>query len=298
MLLSLPFLVWGALRLRKMFQEHPELKVRVAIGGAFIFMLSSLKLPSVAGSSSHPTGTGLSTILSGPAVTTVLASIVLLFQALLLAHGGLTTLGANIFAMGVIGPFAAYGAYRFLRGAGAGRNTTVFITAFVADFATYLMTSLQLALAFPDHGSVLNAFIAFLAIFAVSQVPLAIVEGILAVLFFDYLAANRPDILGEQKRQNAPRPIVYAIAALATAGLIFAAVAANQAMHTTGTDSAAQQLSRSFSPGYLPWASNVFTPDPGMEAAIFAMQALFGLAVIMAALHHSRRGTERPEVRR
>src|SRR5512145_830231 len=82
-LMCLPFLVVGIWKLRKLFKEHPEKKLSVAISGAFIFVLSSLKLPSVSGSSSHPTGTGLSTILSGPFITCVLSSIVLIFQALL-----------------------------------------------------------------------------------------------------------------------------------------------------------------------------------------------------------------------
>lgn len=43
----------------------------------------------------------------------VMGSIVLLFQALLLAHGGLTTLGANAMSMAVVGPLVAYGIYRF-----------------------------------------------------------------------------------------------------------------------------------------------------------------------------------------
>jgi cobalamin biosynthesis protein CbiM len=291
-LLSLPFMIWGAMRLRKMFQEKPELKVRVAIGGAFIFVLSSLKLPSVAGSSSHPTGTGLSTILSGPAITTILATVVLLFQALLLAHGGLTTLGANIFSMGVAGPFIAYGVYRAMSGAGVRRNLTVFTTAFIADIATYVVTSLQLALAFPDHGSVVNAFVAFLAIFAVSQIPLAIVEGLLIVLFFDYLAANRPDIVGEQKKQKAPRPIVYAVVAAVAAVLIFLAMLANQSMQTTGTDKAAQDLVQQLAPGYTPWSQSLFTPTPGMELALFALQTMIGLAILMAVLHYTRKGKD------
>lgn len=290
LLLSLPFMVWGALRLRKMFQEKPELKVRVAIGGAFIFVLSSLKLPSVAGSSSHPTGTGLSTIISGPAITTILASVVLLFQALLLAHGGLTTLGANIFSMGVVGPFIAFGVYRAMSGVGVKRKITVFTTAFVADIATYVMTSLQLALAFPDHGSVINAFLAFLAIFALSQIPLAIVEGLLIVLFFDYLAAHRPDIVGEKQKQKAPRPAMYAVAAAVAAVLIFVALLANQNLQ--GTDDAAQQLAQQLAPGYSPWAQNIFSPDPGTEMMLFALQTMIGLAVLMAALHFSRKDSE------
>ena len=72
--------------------------------GAFAFVLSSLKIPSVTGSCSHPTGVGLAAILFGPSVACIMALIVLLFQALLLAHGGLTTLGANVFSMGVAGP--------------------------------------------------------------------------------------------------------------------------------------------------------------------------------------------------
>lgn len=75
----------------------------IAMSGAFIFVISSLKIPSVTGSCSHMTGTGLGAILFGPASVSVLGVIVLLFQALLLAHGGLTTLGANTFSMAIAG---------------------------------------------------------------------------------------------------------------------------------------------------------------------------------------------------
>lgn len=61
--------------------------VLVAMAGAFVFVLSSLKIPSVTGSCSHMTGTGLGAVLFGPAATSVLGIIVLLFQAILLAHG-------------------------------------------------------------------------------------------------------------------------------------------------------------------------------------------------------------------
>ena len=73
------------------------MKMLIAVVGAFAFVLSALKIPSVTGSSSHPTGVGLAAILFGPAITSVLGLIVLIFQAILLAHGGITTLGANVF---------------------------------------------------------------------------------------------------------------------------------------------------------------------------------------------------------
>ena len=58
-------------------------------------MISSLKIPSVTGSCSHMTGTGLGAILFGPSAVSILGIIVLVFQAVLLAHGGLTTLGGE-----------------------------------------------------------------------------------------------------------------------------------------------------------------------------------------------------------
>lgn len=86
-LLFLPCLWYGLVRLRQIVQEDSHQKVLLALCGAFIFVLSALKIPSVTGSCSHPTGVGLAVILFGPGVVAILGAIVLLFQALLLAHG-------------------------------------------------------------------------------------------------------------------------------------------------------------------------------------------------------------------
>ncbi len=67
-------------RLRRIVQEESNQKVLLALCGAFIFVLSALKIPSVTGSCSHPTGVGLAVILFGPGVVAVLGAIVLLFQ--------------------------------------------------------------------------------------------------------------------------------------------------------------------------------------------------------------------------
>ncbi|MCU0837807.1 MAG: energy-coupling factor ABC transporter permease, partial [Rhodospirillales bacterium] len=114
-----PFVVAGAIRVGRILKLRPEARLLLGAAGAFTFVLSALKLPSVTGSCSHPTGIGLGAVLFGPAVMTLISAIVLLFQALLLAHGGLTTLGANIVSMGVVGPWVAYGVWVSLRGLGA-----------------------------------------------------------------------------------------------------------------------------------------------------------------------------------
>lgn len=64
-LVMIPFVAVGARKIIRIIREHPEQKMTVALSGAFIFLLSSLKLPSATGSSSHPTGTGLAVVLYG-----------------------------------------------------------------------------------------------------------------------------------------------------------------------------------------------------------------------------------------
>lgn len=191
-----PFVVHGARAVVKEVRENPESTLLLGAAGAFTFVLSAIKLPSVTGSSSHPTGTGPGAILFRPPVMALLGTVVLLFQALLLAHGGLTTLGANAFAFAVVGPWAGYAAYRLTRSAGAGLFPAVFAGVALADLATYVTTSLQLALAFPDAESGLaGALLKFLGVFAVTQVPLAIGEGLLGVLLFRVLTVNaRPEL--------------------------------------------------------------------------------------------------------
>lgn len=181
--LCLPFLIAGFIRINKIVSNHRKTLLLLAMVGAYAFVLSALKLPSVTGSSSHPTGTGLGAVLFGPSVMAVLGIIVLLFQAILLAHGGLTTLGANTFSMAIAGPFLSFGVYKLLRKLNINRLICVFIATALGDLFTYCITSIQLALAYPsDSGGVGASVVKFMAVFAVTQVPLAVIEGILSVI--------------------------------------------------------------------------------------------------------------------
>lgn len=183
-----PFVVHGAVAVVRQVREQPESRLLLGAAGAFTFVLSAIKLPSVTGSSSHPTGTGLGAVLFRPPVMAFLGTVVLLFQALLLAHGGITTLGANAFSMAIVGPWVGYGAWRAMRAARAPVAVGIFAAMFSADLATYCTTSVQLGLAFPDPTSgVIGSVTKFLSIFAVTQIPLAVIEGLLGVLVFRVL---------------------------------------------------------------------------------------------------------------
>ena len=193
--LSIPFIIVGLWQMKKLIDKDQKVLPLMAVCGAFVFVLSALKIPSVTGSCSHPTGTGLSASFFGPFVTAVLGTIVLIFQALLLAHGGLTTLGANAFSMAIFGPLVAWGVFVALRKAGLGLGLCVGVTAALANLVTYTVTSLQLALAFPIDGSIVAAFTAFATIFALTQIPLAIIEGIICALVAKFIVRVKPEIL-------------------------------------------------------------------------------------------------------
>ena len=198
-LLAIPIIAYGVYKLSKVTKEFPEAKPLLALMGAFIFVISALKLPSVTGSSSHPTGSGLAAIIFGPGVASVLSAIALVFQALLLAHGGLTTLGANDVSMGIIGPVIAIAIWIIGRKARISNSVVVFIAVALSDLATYVVTSAQLALAFPTAAGVFDSFLRFAAIYSITQVPLAIGEAILAVFLFDFLAKYKSKLLSSMK---------------------------------------------------------------------------------------------------
>ncbi len=188
--ITIPFVLLGFFSIKKTIDEKPRLKILLAMAGAFAFVLSALKIPSVTGSCSHPTGLAFGAILFGPTAMTVFGVIVLLFQSLLLAHGGLTTLGANAFSMAVVGPFVAYGIYKLVQRLKGPRWLAIFLAATLGDLTSYMVTSIQLSLAFPSEvGGVVASLYRFMGIFAVTQIPLAISEGILTVVIFNVLAS-------------------------------------------------------------------------------------------------------------
>lgn len=181
--ICLPFLAAGFFSIKNKLSDNRRVLTLLAMSGAFIFVISSLKIPSVTGSCSHMTGTGLGAILLGPASVSVLGLIVLLFQAILLAHGGLTTIGANCFSMAIAGPFVSFGIYKLCQKLKVNRLVGIFLAASLGDFFTYCITALQMALAHPsESGGVAASAVKFLVVFAPTQIPLAVLEGIITVL--------------------------------------------------------------------------------------------------------------------
>ncbi|WP_373600539.1 energy-coupling factor ABC transporter permease [Paraclostridium bifermentans] len=195
----IPFFVYGLKSINTIVKQDPKKKVLLALAGAFVFVLSALKIPSLTGSCSHPTGVGLGAILFGPAVMAVIGTIALLFQALLLAHGGLTTLGANAFSMAIVGPIVSYLIFKFCRKRNVNVGVSVFLAAAIGDLATYTVTATQLALAFPDPaGGIMGSLVKFLGVFFMTQIPIAIAEGLLTTLVYNLIVQNEEGVENDE----------------------------------------------------------------------------------------------------
>jgi cobalt/nickel transport system permease protein len=209
-LVAAPFVYGGLRTIQRRRAEDPRAMTLVAMVGAAVFVISCMPVPIPwVGTCSHPCGTGLGALVIGPGPTVVVASIALVFQALLLGHGGLTTLGADIVSMGVVGAFAAYGAFRALRLVRVPVFAAALAAGVISDWATYAMTSWELATALHGDGSLWAMFVAVMVAFIPTQLPLGLAEGVVTALAYRFVLDRRPELLRHRRTAGASPCVCY-----------------------------------------------------------------------------------------
>jgi cobalt/nickel transport system permease protein len=121
--------------------------------------------------------------------------VALLIQALFLSHGGITTLGANIMSMGIMGSFTGYLVFKLLRSMNINLAISGFFAGLLADWATYLATSVELSLGIRGDSPFFPLFWKILLAFVPTQLPLGILEGAITSGMIVLLYKKRPDLL-------------------------------------------------------------------------------------------------------
>ena len=292
----IPIVAYGIYKLSKIAKKNPETKPLLALMGAFIFVVSALKLPWFLGSSSRPTGSGLAAIVFGPAKRFGSINDCPDFSAALLAHGSMRRWARNVFSMGIVGPLVGSFTWILFRKIRVPTQASVFLAVALSDLFTYLTTSFQLALAFPATGFT-QAFLQFAGIFAVTQIPLAIAEGILAVFIFEFLIKYKTQILtalkvihipiaGIPEKQFQLKKKHYAIL-IALLLTLFITPLVFVSTNMAGTDDAAANII--ISQGYQPWFSPVLTLPSEWVTILFYVQALIGACIIAYIVIRTRR---------
>jgi cobalt/nickel transport system permease protein len=110
---AVPLWAWAARRHfgREAAESLPVLGSLTALA----FVIQTIMIPVPGGTSTHLTGVTLLALLYGPLAAFACESLVLVVQALFFGAGGITVLGVNALAMGLLGPLAGWLAWRLLR---------------------------------------------------------------------------------------------------------------------------------------------------------------------------------------
>jgi len=114
---------------------------------ALVFVAQMFNWPLPGGTSLHFLGSGLSGILLGPWLGFLAMASVVTLQALVFYDGGITTLGANILNMAVIGVAVSHYTYRILaRLLGRETRAAVFAATWLGTVSASIAAAIELGL--------------------------------------------------------------------------------------------------------------------------------------------------------
>src|SRR4030042_4283214 len=120
-------------KVKKIFKAKTIAEMGVL--AALIFALQMINFSIPGGTSGHLLGGALSSIIVGPFGGSIILSVVLIVQALIVNDGGITALGTNIFNMAIIGVFSSYLIYRLIRKISKSRLVFYIAIAFASWFS-------------------------------------------------------------------------------------------------------------------------------------------------------------------
>jgi cobalt/nickel transport system permease protein len=184
-------LVFIALSLRWARDEMNEEKIPlVAVLAAGIFALQSFNLPVSMGTSGHLVGGALAAIVLGsPYAAVFILTLVLIVQGVIFGDGGITTMGANILNMGVIGGFVGFYSFKAFMAGTKSLAISAFAAAWLACFIPALAAAVEMWIAgtFPLEAGLMAM--------GLYHAIIGIIEGFVTVVAIRLIMTARPDIV-------------------------------------------------------------------------------------------------------
>lgn len=193
--IAVPFVAKGIRDLKVKVEQDPSVKPLLGLVSAAVFVVSALPIPvPIAGTTAHPTAIAVASIVLGPWAAALVTGVVLALQALFMAHGGISSWGANTMNMGIFGAWVAYTSYVVARKTGMPLWVGLAAAGALGDLVTYFGTSATMAVALAGDQSVVAATLAIFAAFMPTQLPLAVLEALFTVGLFNFIRERRPDL--------------------------------------------------------------------------------------------------------
>lgn len=212
---AVPFLaimvpVWG-IAVKKVKEKLKRRQVPVlSIGAAFCFTIMMFNLPIPGGSSVHAVGAVLLAILLGPWAACLGVSVALIIQALVFGDGGILSIGANCFNIGLVMPMMGYFVYRLVKGSADAHSVRALYAAAIAGYIGLNAAALVTALEFGSQYSLFQAAdgtplyfmypirVAVAAMMSEHLLLAGPVEGLLTALGLRFVGSNYPHLLSER----------------------------------------------------------------------------------------------------
>jgi cobalt/nickel transport system permease protein len=164
---------------------------------ALFFAAMLLNFPLIGGTTAHLLGGASIGLILGPFAGCISVTIILVLQALLFGDGGLTTLGANVLNMGIIGVFIPCVLFfvmnkLFKPKANGTLYAMIFISAFVGDVFAAIAAGTELGLSAPTFQYGLSIAV---PVMALNHSIIGVAEGIVTIVLIGTLLKLRPDVL-------------------------------------------------------------------------------------------------------
>ncbi|MGQ9514440.1 MAG: energy-coupling factor ABC transporter permease [Thermoproteota archaeon] len=191
--ISCIFWIYGFRGTRRTFDDrHVPL---LSIFTAMFFAAQMMNYPIIGGTTAHLLGGPVLALLLGPYAGLVSMTVILLLQALIFGDGGLSTFGANVLNMGIIGVFVPYLVFmaftkmiRSKRGLYAG----IFLGSFLGDLLAAVSAGFELGLSVPVFQYGVSLAVTAMVI---HHSIIGVVEGIVTSIIIVTIAKSRPDLL-------------------------------------------------------------------------------------------------------
>ena len=157
--IAIPCVVDGYRKFQKSSKSNTreDRKPFITMAFALCFALTLLPVPvPIAGASSHMCATPLLALILGPRITVFPVFCILLLQAIFFAHGGLTTLGANVLTLGVVGPWVTLLVSGLLSRFKISSSICIGLSCFIGSLSVYFSDTLLLSWALAHKQHFLN----------------------------------------------------------------------------------------------------------------------------------------------
>jgi cobalt/nickel transport system permease protein len=234
-------------------QARAQLKEKAiplaGIAAAFVFAAQMFNFPVASGTTGHLLGGALVAILLGPAVGTVVVTIVVVIQALVFADGGLTALGYNVLDMAIITSYGGYAVFRLLRRMFPKSTGGVIGSTGLAAWASVVMAAMTFSIEWLFGATAPIPFDQVFTAMVGVHVLIGIGEGLISALAVGAVLAARPDLVygaedlgrAQLAESSLPKTRTFLLGGLLVA-LLFATVVSQFAVaNPDGLEAVAQE---------------------------------------------------------